>query len=108
MSLESELESQISRDTKILEKGKALKRLLNSSDFKSVIINGFLREYALYLVYQRAESTEDGDKVARKIDAVAEFKAYLDKVLSDATTAEKTVTEASNELLSIRNNEEEA
>lgn len=106
MSLETELESQISRDTKVMEKGKALRRLLNSSDFKSVIINGFLREYALHLVYQRAESTEDGDKVSRKIDAVAEFKAYIDKVLLDAATAEKTVGEASEELLSIRNNEE--
>lgn len=106
MSLETELESQITRDTKVMEKGKALRRLLNSSDFKSVIINGFLREYALHLVYQRAESTEDGDKVSRKIDAVAEFKAYIDKVLLDATTAEKTVGEASEALLSIRNNEE--
>lgn len=106
MSLETELESQITRDTKVMEKGKALRRLLNSSDFKSVIINGFLREYALHLVYQRAESTEDGDKVSRKIDAVAEFKAYIDKVLLDAATAEKTVGEASEALLSIRNNEE--
>lgn len=106
MSLETELESQISRDSKVMEKGKALRRLLNSSDFKSVIINGFLREYALHLVYQRAESTEDGDKVSRKIDAVAEFKAYIDKVLSDAATAEKTVGEASEALLAIRNNEE--
>lgn len=106
MSLEAELESQISRDAKIVEKGKALKRLLNSSDFKSVILNGFLREYALYLVYQRAQSTEDGDKVSRKIDAVAELKAYLDKILMDAATAEKTVSEASEALLEIRNNEE--
>lgn len=107
MSIEDELENQISRDKRILEKGKALRRLFNSSDFKSVIVNGFLREYALQLVYQRADSTEDGDKVSRKIDAVAELKAYLDKVLSDAATADKTVNEATDALVAIRNNREE-
>lgn len=106
MSLETELENQISRDKKIVERGKALKRLLNSSDFKSVVVNGFLREFALNLVYQRADSTEVDDKVSRQIDAIAEFKAYLDKVLSDATIAEKTVGEAIDALDAHRNHED--
>lgn len=106
MSLEDDLESQLKRDKRTLEKGKALKRLLLSSDFKSVIVNGFLREYALHLVYQRADSTEDGDRTSRKIDAVAEFKAYLDKVLEEAATAEKSVDEATDALVQIRNHED--
>jgi hypothetical protein len=106
MSLEDDIESQLVRDKKILERGKSLQRLLNSSDFKSVIVNGFLREYALHLVYQRANSTEDGDITSRKIDAVAEFKAYLDKILDEATTAQKSVDEAADELVKIRNHED--
>lgn len=106
MSIENEIESQLKRDKRTLEKGKALQRLFNSSDFKTVIINGFLREYALQLVYERANSTKDGDLVSRKIDAIAELKAYLDKILSDAETASKTVSEAADELVKIRNNED--
>lgn len=106
MSLEDDIESQLKRDKRTLERGKSLQRLLNSSDFKSVIVNGFLREYALHLVYQRAESTEDGDRTSRRIDAVAEFKAYLDKILDDATVAQKSVDEAADELVKIRNNED--
>lgn len=106
MSIETELENQIAKDKKVLERGKALRRLLASTDFKSVVVNGFLREHALHLVYQRAASTEDGDKVSRKIDAVAEFKAFLDTVLADASIAEKTVAEATDALTAHRNHED--
>ena len=108
MSLEDDIESQLKRDKRILERGKSLQRLLQSSDFKSVIVNGFLREYALHLVYQRAKSTEDGDTTSRKIDAIAELKAYLDNVLEEAATAQKSVEEASDALVKIRNHEDEA
>lgn len=108
MSLEDAIESQLKRDKRTLERGKSLQRLLNSSDFKSVIVNGFLREYALHLVYQRADSTEVGDITSRKIDAVAEFKAYLDKILEEAATAQKSVDEATDALVKIRNHEDEA
>lgn len=104
--IEEELESQIEHDKKIVEKGKALKRLLNSSDFKNVILSGFLREYALELVYERANSNEADDKTSRQIDGVAQFKAYLDKVLEDAEYAEKSMTENSETLYQSRNEEE--
>lgn len=106
MSIEEGIENQLKRDKRIVERGKSLERLLNSSDFKSVIVNGFLREYALHLVYQRAKSTQDGDSISRKIDAIAELKAYLDNVLVEASTAQKSVEEASDELVKIRNNED--
>lgn len=104
-TIEEELESQIEKDKRIVERGKALKRLLTSTDFRNVILSGFLREHALELVYERANSSEADDKTSRKIDGVAQFKAYLDKVIEDAEYAEKAVTENSETLYQSRNEE---
>lgn len=104
-SIEDELESQIEKDKKTVERGKALKRLLTSTDFKNVILSGFLREHALELVYDRANSEADDDSTSRKIDGVAQFKAYLDKILEDAEYAEKAVAENSETLYQSRNEE---
>ena len=105
-SFEEELESQITRDKAIVERGKALKRLLNSSDFRNVILSGFLREYALQLVYDRADSQSSDDETSRKIDGVAQFKRYLDNVLSEAEVADKSVNESTEQLYQLRNEEE--
>lgn len=105
-SFEEEIESQITKNKAIVERGKALKRLLNSSDFRNVILSGFLREHALELVYNRAESTAVDDETSRKIDGIAQFKKYLDNVLSDAEFAEKSVEEDSEQLYQSRNEDE--
>jgi len=102
---EDELESLIERDKKTSERGKALRRLLNSSDFKNVILSGFLREHALKLVYDRANSTEPDDATSRKIDAVAQFKTYLDSVLEEAEIADKAIAENGETLYQSRNGE---
>lgn len=104
-TFEEELESQIQKDKRVVERGKALKRLLTSTDFRNVILSGFLREYALDLVYERANSNEVDDVTSRRIDGVAQFKAYLDKVIEDAEYAEKSVAENSEDLYQSRNEE---
>lgn len=105
-NFEDELESLIEKDKKISERGKALKRLLNSTDFKNVILSGFLREHALKLIYDRANSTEPDDATSRKIDAVAQFKAYLDSVLDEAEIADKAIAENGETLYQSRNEEQ--
>lgn len=102
---EDELESLIERDKKISERGKALKRLITSSDFRNVILQGFLRDHALNLVYERANSTKPYDETSRKIDAIAQFKAYLDSVLNDAEIADKAIAENGETLYQSRNEE---
>lgn len=102
-TLEDNLESDLKKNKVIAERGKALQRLLKSTDFNSVILSGFLREYALQLVYERADSTEVDDAVSRKIDGIALFKQYLDKVLTDAAIADKDIGEISEQLLELRN-----
>lgn len=104
-NFEDELESLIERDKKIAERGKALQRLTKSSDFRNVILEGFLKEHALNLVYERANSTEPDDSTSRKIDAVAQFKAYLDSVLTDAEIADKAIAENGETLYQSRNEE---
>lgn len=103
MSIEDALESQIKKNKLIQEKGKALERLLKSQDFQLVILSGFLREHALDLVYSRANSNEIDDSISRKIDGIAQFKAFLDKVLEEAEIASKDIEQASDDLYHHRN-----
>lgn len=105
MSFEVSLENQIALDKETLETGKALARLMGSSDFRKVILDGYLKNRAVALVYERASSTEPDDHVSRQIDSVAHFKSYLDKLLEDATIAEKLIAENSDLLFQSRNEE---
>ena len=105
MSFEDVLESSIEASKKVLKRGEALKRLTNSSDFRAVIVEGYLRDHAIKLVYDRSNSEKPDDNTSRQIDAVAHFKAFLDKVLEDMEIAEKEISEASEQLYRLRNGE---
>lgn len=105
MSFEAKLENLIAEDKDKLELGKCLARLFQSSDFRKVIVDGYLKDKAVALVYERAKSDKPDDATSRQIDAIAHFKSYLDSVLEDATIAEKAIAENSDLLFQSRNEE---
>lgn len=105
MAFDTDLEKLIADDKDKLELGKALVRLMNSSDFRKIVVDGYLKAKALELVYQRAKSEKPDDEVSRQIDAIAQFKSYLDSVLEDASIAEKLIAENSELLFQSRNEE---
>lgn len=105
MTIEEQLEADIKREKINIELAHALRNLLNMKDFNLVIMEGFLQNYALELVYSRAKSTSADDNVARRIDSVAHFRAYLDTILENAEISAKSVSEAEESLLNLRNEE---
>ena len=69
--------------TNKVEKGKALERLLNNSDFKEIVLEGYLKEYPLDLVL-------NGSNISNRheiLDSIGFFKQYLDIVACDAESA---------------------
>lgn len=74
--------------------GEALERLELNPDFRMLIEMNYLGSYTLDLVYSRSADMTPDNKIARKIDAVATFKQYLDEVKENRATATKSLREA--------------
>lgn len=79
-----------------IERFKALERLMVNSDFRTVILEGYLREYPLELLYLISAIDNKTDQHNR-LDAVGYFKQYLDQVQSAAESAEELLIEANQE-----------
>ena len=72
--------------------GEALNRLMNNSDdFRKVILNEYLREYALSLIYNKS-GANNIEEIQGKIDAIGFFKRFLQEVELKAESA-KTLLE---------------
>lgn len=101
MSLEQEIEAQRVIDKRKVETANALRRLIQRTDFRTVILDGYLKELALTLVYERNDSTK-AEQALKGLDAISHFKTYLDSILDDADIAEKSLEESSETLDEIR------
>lgn len=95
MEYEKEVVKDLMRFDDLIDKGKALDRLLNSPDFKTVIMEGYLHDLVLELLYNNPNNNGD---VHQKLDSIKFFNEYLAKVKSDRETAENSKAEYQKEL----------
>lgn len=106
MNMEEKIESDLAIAEQKLKVAKALQRLLtNSSDFRLVVVEGFLRSHALKLVSEVTKSNTP-EKVQREIEAVSYFQKYISQVIEDGQIAIKEVEGYNADLESIRMNNE--
>lgn len=105
MITEADLESVITDNKLNKELGDSLEKLLRNSDFKNVVITGYLREEAIRLVHLLADPNQDKVKLQSQLDSISHFKLYLDSVLSNSEMAKRTIEETEDQLLSIRRQE---
>lgn len=103
MITEADLESVIRENKELLELGNSLEKLLRNSDFKSVVVEGYLKDYAVELVHKLADPTVDKTVIQSQLDSIAHFKSFLDRVTSNSEMAKKSIDESNEALLSIRN-----
>ena len=78
------------------ERADALSRLMLNNDFKKLIIDGYLKEYALDLIYSNRYDI-NATKYER-LDSIKFFKDYLDLVENQGLTAEQSIREINEEL----------
>lgn len=88
------LDNDIKKYRQQVSLGEALERLELNPDFRMLIEMGYLNSHALALVYSRSGDMKPDNEIARKIDAVATFKQYLDEVKENRATATKSLREA--------------
>lgn len=104
------IELSVEQARKIVEFGKAIKRLEKTSEYKTVIQDGYFTEEAARLVHltadpNMADSTRQAG-IQQAIRAIAEFRMYLQVKSLEAEMAEKAIEEAKDELAQIEGEQE--
>ena len=101
------LTQAIDERKRLIERASDVEQLLNSRLYKRVIERGYLQDTALALVADRANHSTRSDPVreasnTRKLDAISEFKAYIEGALALGSQAELQVSEMESEADHLR------
>jgi hypothetical protein len=76
----------------LVEKGKALDRLLNNADFKEIILTDFLEKSSLVLSSQLATIRQEmRGAIVEQLLARSHLRSYLNMVLNDANNAQAEI-----------------
>ncbi len=105
MITEADLESVLAENKPAKELGDSLTKLLRNSDFRDVVLIGYIREEAIKLVHLLSDPTQNKSEIQTRLDSISNFKLYLDTVISNSEMATRTIEETEEQLLLIRDNE---
>ena len=75
-----------------IEKYESLKRLMSNPDFKKIIQNGYLKDFALSLVEARTDMS-NLDSINLQLDAIAHFQKYIKDLELDGELATREYAE---------------
>ena len=96
MSQLHQLQQDSERQYNLKERADALSRLMLNNDFQKVIMNGYLKEYALDLIY--SNTCDINATKYERLDSIKHFKDFLDSVENLGSTAEQSIREINEEL----------
>lgn len=92
-----EIEVTIEQCKEVVERGKALERLLNHPDFNSLIMKDYMEREAhrltLLLADPACETPQGRDNVMRDLSAIAQLNAYFRTVRKAAEIGTRTLVE---------------
>ena len=92
-----EIESDLKTAKELVEFGEAIKRLNSNKDFKTVILEGYLKDNAIRLVHLRADayhqSPERQASILSQLDGIGGLNDFLGTKLHFADMAVKKVQE---------------
>lgn len=97
MSLETiqEIESSIKEAKKMVDKGRALDRLMNNQDFKKLITVGYLEAAAVQLVLMKAQANMQTDvlqkNINRQIDSIGSLNEYFEEIRHQSLLAATSI-----------------
>ena len=60
--------------------GEKLTRLLNNKDFKELILDGFLHDFALEMSYKYSSPVANKEYINNALIGISVFKQYLDSI----------------------------
>lgn len=60
--------------------GEKLTRLINNKDFKELILDGFLHDFALEMSYKYSSPVANKEYINNALIGISVFKQYLDSI----------------------------
>ena len=103
------INESIEHSKKAIKTAEAVNRLRSNPDFKAVIVEGYMRDYASELVMSKAEVHTQNDEAQKYIDrqiiAIGAFPVYMNLLLTMGVTAQAAL-EAQEEELTMMISEE--
>jgi hypothetical protein len=97
MSLETiqEIESSINEAKIMVEKGRALERLMINQDFKKLITVGYLETAAIQLVLLKAQANMQTDvlqsTIIKQIDSIGSLNEYFEEIRHQSLLAATSI-----------------
>lgn len=97
MSLETlqAIESSIKEAKVMVEKGKALERLMNNQDFKKIITVGYLETAAIQLVLMKAQANMQNEvnqrDINKQIDSIGSLNEYFEEIRHQSSLAATSI-----------------
>lgn len=92
-----EIEVTIDECKEVIERGKALDRLLDNPDFSSLIMKGYMEREAhrltLLLADPACESPQGRENVVRDLSAIAQLNAFFRTIRTSAVVAGRSLKE---------------
>lgn len=92
------LDESIREHQKLVDFGQAIERLRKNTDFKKVVVDGYLKNEALRVVHLKADpnfqTPERRATLERQLDAIAFFGDYLNTQMIFAERAVRQITDA--------------
>ena len=96
MDYTTEVLEDIRRFQEDIDNGEALARLERNPDFKKLIIDGFLHDLVLNLLYEK--NGDNNTEYYQKLDSIKFFKDYLDSLKDKEEFARASKPDYENEL----------
>ena len=96
--MKEELVALMNHNRDIIEVGNKLKRLDSNTDFKSVILDGYMKQHVLSLTSKLTGIVEDDLKIHSQLAAVTHLANYLEAIHSGFELAVSQNSEIENNL----------
>ena len=88
-----EIEVKINEAKEVIERKKALMRLTDNKDFKTIVLDGYFEDEASRLVLLKADyemqDERSQNQIKKSIDAIGYFRLYLRTVMQLGAQMEK-------------------
>jgi hypothetical protein len=92
-----QIEITIEQCKEVIERGKALNRLLENPDFSSLIMKGYMEREShrltLLLADPSCETPQARENIVRDLSAIAQLNAHFRTIRTAAEVAQRTLVE---------------
>lgn len=100
----------IEQSKKMIDLGESLSRLGKNPDFKRLISEGYMKDFAVDLVHLKSSPAMQSPEKQKNLDdaiiAIGQLNIYLNNIMTQASMANESIVEYEQTLSELRTEEE--